>query len=305
MLKQLQLFYLLAVAHFAASANMEELYATQGGIEGITKSLKVDGLPDPYEIDLSALNMTNNFFEGKESKVIGGVEVPMHYFPFQAALYIYFNDGSNTFCGSSLISQNYVLTAAHCVTNPYHILVVLGAFDLSRNEPTQLRLYATKYTYHAQWSSNTIKNDIALIRLPTPVKFSVAIRPVTLPTYEDSRYGFEEVNVMVVGWGKTSDYSETSTRLRYVESKVVPNEACTSYFPSITYAQICVGSNTIVGPCNGDSGGPLVYGAKQLGIVSFGSRSCTTGSPSIFTRVSTYLRWIAAHSDVTVKSGNH
>lgn len=56
--------------------------------------------------------------------------------------------------------------------SPYHILVVLGAFDLSRNEPTQLRLYATKYTYHAQWSSNTIKNDIALIRLPTPVKFS-------------------------------------------------------------------------------------------------------------------------------------
>lgn len=50
LLKQLEFFYLLTVAHFAASANTEELYAMQGGVEGITKSLTVDGLPDPYEV---------------------------------------------------------------------------------------------------------------------------------------------------------------------------------------------------------------------------------------------------------------
>ncbi|GJQ86782.1 hypothetical protein Trydic_g5575 [Trypoxylus dichotomus] len=302
--KQSVLLYLLAILGSSLSEGMEELYAMQLDVKGITRNLAIDGLPDPYEIDLSTLNMTNSFFEGKGSKVIGGVEVPKHYFPFQTALYIYLFDGSNTFCGSSLISQNYVLTAAHCVTNPHSILVVLGASDLSMNEPTQVRLYASKYTYHAQWSTETLRNDIAVIRLPTAVKFNVGIRPVTLPTYEDSRYGFEGISVMVIGWGKTSDYSATSTRLQYVESQVIPMEACLNYFPFMTYAQVCVGNDRISGPCNGDSGGPLISNGKQLGIVSFGGRSCTTGAPAVFTRVSTYLRWIAANTDVIIKINN-
>lgn len=69
---------------------------------------------------------------------------------------------------------------------------------------------------------------------------------------------------MVVGWGKTSDYSDTASRLQYAETTIIQHEACTTYFPHITYAQLCVGGDPPIGPCNGDSGGPLVFNGKQV-----------------------------------------
>lgn len=88
----LGLYFVLIILHSCIGAEkaLEELYAMQGDIKGITKSLVVDGLEDPYEVDISKLNRTNNFFQTKETKIIGGVEVPMHYFPFQASKAKYF-----------------------------------------------------------------------------------------------------------------------------------------------------------------------------------------------------------------------
>ncbi len=76
------------------------------------------------------------------------------------------------FCGATIISADWILTAAHCTDGGRSFEVILGAHNKNIVEPTQVRIMATEFTMHPKWNSARLQNDVALIKLPTPVSFT-------------------------------------------------------------------------------------------------------------------------------------
>nr|XP_027209997.1 chymotrypsin BII-like [Penaeus vannamei] len=111
------------------------------------------------------------------TRIVGGTEAVPHSWPHQVALFVDFL----YFCGGSLISSEWVLTAAHCVDRHLSVEVVLGAHNLFEAEDTQVTMSSSDFFAHEDWDSFTVANDIALVRLPTPVEFTAS--PFKLPHF--------------------------------------------------------------------------------------------------------------------------
>merc|ERR1711931_587107 len=98
-------------------------------------------------------------------RIVGGIEAEEHEWPWQVALFI----DDAWFCGGSLISENYVLTAAHCVDGASYYDIMAGAHNVRESsEPNRVEITSFNGWYHPQWDPNTLSNDIALIEPHPP-----------------------------------------------------------------------------------------------------------------------------------------
>merc|ERR1712168_1027532 len=239
----------------------------------------------------------------KEGRIVGGVEAHEHAWPWQVALFI----DDAWFCGGSIISENYVLTAAHCADGASYFDVMAGAHNVRESsEPNRVEVTSYNGWTHPEWNSQIIQNDLALIELPEPVPMNSIISTSCLPNSGE----VIEVGslVTVTGWGLPSDNAGgISPVLREVRDiPVMDSEPCNDYYGIIGPGIVCIDTTGGRGSCNGDSGGPLVQkaGAKgpgdkwtQVGIVSFGSiEGCESGRPDGFTRTEYYIDWIKSET---------
>nr|XP_055061250.1 chymotrypsin A-like [Misgurnus anguillicaudatus] len=225
------------------------------------------------------------------SRIVNGEEARPHSWPWQVSLQDY---SGWHFCGGSLISEYWVVTAAHCDVTTSH-RVILGEHDRSSNSEPIQTMTVGKVFRHPNHSSYTKSNDVTLIKLATPAKLTTQVSPVCLPKTSDNFPG--GMSCMTTGWGLTRyNSSTTPPRLQQATLPLLNNSDCQNFWGSkITDTMICAGAAG-ASSCMGDSGGPLVCqkdGTWTLvGIVSWGTSTCSTSTPAVYGRVTKFRDWI-------------
>ncbi|XP_054745603.1 serine protease snake-like [Anastrepha obliqua] len=242
--------------------------------------------------------------------IVGGSPASPKEFPHIARLGHEEKDRpTEWFCGGTLISEKYVLTAAHCFTSSRgQVNVVrLGELDFDRESddarPEDFRV--RRYVEHKDYNSGTIYNDIGLVELERAVHFDAYKHPACLPTTS----GDEFEKLVAIGWGSTRFADADSTKLLKVTLERFSFDRCQRLTESADVEQlprgvenrlqICAGSNETKDTCSGDSGGPLLayhpdYPCMYtiIGITSFGIGCGTPDQPGIYTRVYNFIDWI-------------
>ncbi|XP_068098412.1 chymotrypsin-C-like [Hyperolius riggenbachi] len=238
----------------------------------------------------------------KLTRVVNGEDVVPHSWPWQISLQYQGASGNwGHTCGGTLITDQWVLTAAHCISSGRVYRVLLGKHSLeTADEPGSVVVGTEKIIVHEKWSSLLIRNDISLIKLAEPVPLSDQIQPACLPA--DGVLLANDFPCFVTGWGRLYTNGPIADALQQALLPVVDQATCSRsdwWGFQATSSMVCAGGDGIVSACNGDSGGPLncksASGAIEVhGIVSFGSGvSCNyEKKPTVFTRVSAYIDWI-------------
>nr|XP_024651651.1 chymotrypsinogen B2 isoform X1 [Macaca nemestrina] len=174
-------------------------------------------------------------------------------------------------------------------------VVVAGEFDQGSDEENIQVLKIAKVFKNPSFSIFTVRNDITLLKLATPTVFSQTVSALCLPSADDD---FPTDTVCVTtGWGKTKyNANKIPDKLQQAALPLLSNVQCKKFWGSkITDEMICAGASG-VSSCKGDSGGPLVCqkdGAWTLaGIVSWGSRTCSTTTPAVYARVTKLIPWV-------------
>jgi trypsin len=224
-------------------------------------------------------------------KIVGGQEAEPGQFPWQVSLQ---TNGGFHFCGSIIMDENTIITAAHCVDgdSPSQLKVHVGEHSLDNNDGTEAVYAVRSIVVHEDYGVfGGNRNDIALLLLAEPMSMSNAVQGVKMPSQGQSfAAGSDSV---VSGWGTTDN--GTPDIMHYVVVPVVSDEECTDAYGSSMDAQtmICAG-DTGIDSCQGDSGGPLTCGNDILcGIVSWGIGCGSRGYPGVYAEASNYIDWIA------------
>ncbi|XP_069044071.1 serine protease 27-like isoform X1 [Lepisosteus oculatus] len=243
------------------------------------------------------------------SSIVGGQDAEEGQWPWQVYMQIQVNLNDATFCGGSLISEQWVLTAARCFKPSFlleHSFVRLRAYKLDQPSKHEVKKSIKKVVLHEQYEKAADGFDIALVQLDSEVSLSPYISPVQLAN--PNNVFTEDTECWATGWGMTKENVPLAPprTLQEVQLPIVDNRCCQSMYNSkatIREDMMCAGDEDgQKDTCLGDSGGPLVCKKGdswiQAGIVSFGRGCGRPNSPGVYTRVSSFTDWIKEHSGV-------
>ncbi|CAD7012589.1 unnamed protein product [Ceratitis capitata] len=188
-------------------------------------------------------------------RIVGGEETSIEAHPYQVSLWLI--EEQQHFCGGSIISADFVLSAAHCLLGiePNEILVRLGS---TNSKSGGLLAEVTGIKTHAGFSARTAVNDIALLRLAQPVMQTDSIRYIELADTVPAT----GTRAVVSGWGiRCALCLLQPSTLQAVDVNIVQREDCASdtykYGDQIMESMVCAYALK-KDACDGDSGGPLV-----------------------------------------------
>ncbi|XP_074854728.1 serine protease 33-like [Carettochelys insculpta] len=259
---------------------------------------------------LGSWNQTGCGQPMSSGRIVGGGDAPRGRWPWQVS--IQYN--GHHFCGGSLVSARWVVSAAHCfeLSLPqFGIQVVLGQHQLSIPSPSQVTAPVRQILLHPDHNQGTHVADIALVQLEEPVRYTDDIRPVCLPgpadTFPDNH------TCWVTGWGTTAMGVSLlpPKTLQEVEVQLIEPAACNALYnidpnPSIGRDPVkpdmlCAGyTQGQRDSCQGDSGGPLVCDHNGtwllVGVVSWGQGCGLPNRPGVYVRTAAYGEWLRGHA---------
>ncbi|XP_036135644.1 serine protease 33-like [Molossus molossus] len=273
----------------------------------------LQGSPSALLFNLSPTNATAINLDSvcgrprASGRILSGQDAKPGQWPWQVSLREY---GQHV-CGGSLITEDWVLTAAHCFDrsqplSAYYVLLGTISSYPDASEPQQLRAVA-KFISHPSYMHIHSSGDIALVQLTSPVIFSDLILPVCLPKPRDPLgHG---TWCWVTGWGNININLPLPPpfTLKELQLPLIDTQTCDTYYhensatpsqkPIILDDMLCAGFESgEKDACGGDSGGPLVCDIDgvwtQAGVVSWGSGCGLPKRPGVYTNVSVYTTWI-------------
>ncbi|XP_050304372.1 phenoloxidase-activating factor 2-like [Anthonomus grandis grandis] len=232
-------------------------------------------------------------------------------FPWQAFLRNNNNlNSKNGYAGGGvLLDQYHVLTAAHKISNLSSVSVLMGVYSTSNLANVQTSQVSQAWI-HSSYNEQYLKNDVAILRLASPILINNNAAPICLPAAGSSYVGSQTSACIVSGWGQTSfstDDAPTQT-LKQVHVPIVTNTQCQTSYTSVLGAtnaaayldfpnEICAGGQAQLDACTQDGGSPLVCYSSQttfslVGLVLWGKNCGQAGRYGVYLNVPNYITWI-------------
>ncbi|XP_075168585.1 trypsin-1-like [Haematobia irritans] len=229
------------------------------------------------------------------SRIIGGQFATPGQFPYQISL----QSQGRHHCGGSLISETFIVTAAHCTIgqNPNLMKVIVGATDLQTGEGQTFNI--EKFIVHPQYNPQTQDYDISLIKLANAVTLGTPTVDKIELASADSNFAADTL-ATISGFGAINGNLQLPNKLKFAHVQLWSRDFCNPQnIPGITDRMICAGHPSgQVSSCQGDSGGPLTVENKLFGIVSWGFGCGAEGKPAMYSYVGALRSWIKQNSGV-------
>ncbi|XP_078349413.1 transmembrane protease serine 11D-like isoform X4 [Oculina patagonica] len=241
-------------------------------------------------------------------RIVGGTQSAEGAWPWQVALL--FNE--TQFCGGSLVSPHWVVSASHCFhdayssTNPADWTVVLGEHHLVDKEVFEQRRRVEAIYLHPKYKSMFFEGiydtppdyDVALVRLSEEAIFDDYVSPICL-LRPGMKFPWGK-ECYVTGWGHTQWNSTQPVILREAKVRLVPPQICNSgqsYNGTIHNRALCAGfEKGGVDACQYDSGGPLSCGDRGrfylTGIVSWGHECARPHKYGVYADMFKLTSWV-------------
>jgi trypsin len=262
---------------------------------------------------LASANITikaHRTLDRKGSKIVGGVDADHANFPFIVALGQKDGVGFFQFCGASLISDRWVLTAAHCSVDEegnaldpvaLGLQALVGTDDLTAGGQ---RIDISEVIVHPSYVSVEKGFDVALWKLAEPVSLTTTLRTIDMLDAATTNLAADDVLATAMGWGALASGASGPAKLQVVHVPITNAQQCLEANQNVFEidnfdTQICAGVlEGGIDTCQGDSGGPLVVRNSandrwfQAGITSYGFECAAPGFAGIYARVSALSDWV-------------
>ncbi|KAM3958215.1 LOW QUALITY PROTEIN: trypsin delta [Aphomia sociella] len=226
---------------------------------------------------------------GSTRRIVSGRNTSIAAIPWQVSL----REKTYPICGA-VVTEIWLLTAAHCLlrARSNELSVRLGSSWKTHGG----EMYDVKECYvHPQYVSKTKINDVGLVRLYSPLRFSAKVLPIRMVAKEAKLPA--DALAIVSGWGKLKEGGPSATYLQSSTIKTIAMKLCRrsgldrkAIDPA---SMFCAGSFQQPSPdaCQGDSGGPLVRNGVLIGVVSWGLGCARGNFPGVYTRLSHPVIW--------------
>jgi len=242
------------------------------------------------------------------NRIVGGTETEEQEFPWMVMLTVDVvqKPGYTELCGGTILNRYYILTAGHCV---FQAGTVVSADNmrvhLEKHSRTSggVRVRVQRVDLHYLYNDETMKYDIALLKLKSPLIFSDKVGPICLT--KNKHYMKRHTKVMAIGWGQLDYTSKSPSKtLQKVILNLYPTWKCKNKYKEADVEMqvsrshnLCTLNKDGRDACVGDSGGPLVYKEHgkyvQVGITSWGMGCADPRYPGVWTDVISLKQWIA------------
>jgi len=246
----------------------------------------------------------------QRNRIVGGTQARQGAWPWAVILGRSRGGRFSVMCGGTLVDEDTIVTAAHCFDSipgqQGPNMVRLGDHDITTtgDGATPVDISIARSIQHPGWNSNTLADDICIVKLSRPVTYSRNIKRACLP---DAYKGQDLPSVMsnpdpvIIGWGSTFSGGGPQDTLRQARVPMVSQQECADAYSAIS--RVTIGATKLCAgdgrrdTCNGDSGGALLSNNiggsfAVVGVTSFGVDCAREDFPGVYTRVDQYLDWI-------------
>ncbi|CAN9509078.1 unnamed protein product [Ophioblennius macclurei] len=240
-----------------------------------------------------------------ENRIVGGEDASDGAWPWQVDIQ---TSAEGHVCGGSIISEDWVLSAAHCFPNPNDVgsyIIYVGRYQLNSFNPHESSHRVSYVVIPSGYDQPHAGKDVALVRLSSPLQWSDHVRPVCLPS---SGILFSaDMTCYVTGWGHIRENVPLpgAGTLQEVQVPIISQSLCQAMYQTDPSEQVDILDDMICAgyqeggrdSCQGDSGGPLVCRMVngtwvQAGVVSFGLGCANRNKPGVYARLTTFTDFI-------------